>query len=482
MLAAGRKPAQVPLAGRLGRFRKGCSAHLTHGFWYKTHKCALLVSRGRLNYDFSMAIYHLTHRTVGRSTHAAGTAGAHLGYITRASACRAVIADHIPSATPGSKGGIARRWMDEQEASDRKNARVIDKLEIALPCELDQAQRIEAVRAFVRELSGGQSVPFFAAFHDKAGTKDEANPHAHVVIRDRNPATGKGRVVQMSEKGSTRRAREVWEKVCNEALEAAGEKARIDRRSLKAQGIERRPSGHEGPQARQIEAKGRQSEKLIRIRQSREAAQEAQKAAQEALTAQRQQEAQTSAERAERAAQEARDAEETAAATLFAGLDGMGSLKRKHGVSVALLAHDPDWNIEAVLKAAVPNADLGDPRSIAAEISKTEAAFDAFEDQVFGDPELEPRFEELKNSIDLLGKAQKRGWQDMKRQLRKFLPRWAVEAVTSTVEVLGSLILEERRVVLKPASVGDGANGAGKPQLTPTPPAASPKPTSDFQP
>lgn len=219
-----------------------------------------------------MAIYHLSHRTVGRTTHAAGTAGAHVGYITRATACRAVIARHIPEAAPGSKGGAARAWLDAQELADRKNARVIDKLEIALPIELDQAQRVELVRAFVQELAGGRAVPFFAAFHDKAGTKDEANPHAHVVIRDRDPATGKGRVIGMSEKGSTERAREIWEQVCNEALRDASHSARVDRRSLIDQGItDRAPQGHEGPQPRQIEAKGKPSGKLGRIREARKA-------------------------------------------------------------------------------------------------------------------------------------------------------------------------------------------------------------------
>lgn len=197
-----------------------------------------------------MAIYHLTHRTVGRSTHAAGTAGAHVGYITRASACRAVIAQYMPEATPGSKGGAARRWLDAAELADRKNARVIDKLEISLPLELDQDQRLDVVRAFVQELAGGRAVPFFAAIHDKPGTKDAANPHAHVVIRDRDPETGKGRVIGLSEKGSTERAREIWEQVCNEALRDAGHSARIDRRSLIDQGITNRPpAGHEGPQA-----------------------------------------------------------------------------------------------------------------------------------------------------------------------------------------------------------------------------------------
>lgn len=133
-------------------------------------------------------------------------------------------------------------------------------------------QGIELVRAFVQELAGGKAIPFFAAIHDKPGTKDEANPHVHLVIRDRDPATGKGRVIGMSEKGSTERAREIWEQVCNEALRDAHHSARVDRRSLIDQGITNRKSpGHEGPQPRQIEAKGRPSDKLERIRIARKA-------------------------------------------------------------------------------------------------------------------------------------------------------------------------------------------------------------------
>ncbi len=42
----------------------------------------------------------------------------------------------------------------------------------ARPLELDKARRVGRVRAFVRERTEGQSVPFFAAFHGKNGTKD----------------------------------------------------------------------------------------------------------------------------------------------------------------------------------------------------------------------------------------------------------------------------------------------------------------------
>ena len=62
-----------------------------------------------------MAIYHLKHASVGRSTHAAGTAGAHVSYITRTGACREVIGSDMPVPAAGERGGEARAWLDRQE-------------------------------------------------------------------------------------------------------------------------------------------------------------------------------------------------------------------------------------------------------------------------------------------------------------------------------------------------------------------------------
>lgn len=48
----------------------------------------------------------------------------------------------------------ARAWLDAAEQADRKNARVIDKVMVALPLELDAAQREALIRVFIRRLSG----------------------------------------------------------------------------------------------------------------------------------------------------------------------------------------------------------------------------------------------------------------------------------------------------------------------------------------
>lgn len=198
-----------------------------------------------------VAIYSLNHSSVGRTTHAAGTAGAHIGYITRSSACLEVLAERMPSAQAGERGGEARAWLDAQEAADRKNARVIDKLMLALPCELNAEQQSALVRSFAESVTEGRA-PWFAAIHQD----HPENPHAHLVIRDKDLATGK-RVVGLSEKGSTDRLREVWERHANLALEMAGRDERIDRRSLKAQGVDREPTIHVGPTAAAIERQGK---------------------------------------------------------------------------------------------------------------------------------------------------------------------------------------------------------------------------------
>jgi MobA/MobL family len=185
-----------------------------------------------------MAIFSLCHSAVGRSTHRAGTAAAHAAYIARRSAASAVLGEHMPTG-----GRAARTWLRREEASDRKNARVIDKVMLALPVELTPAERENLVRVFVWRLGHGR-VPWLAALHDLG--KDAHNPHAHVILRDRDARTGK-RVMKLSEKDSTNRLRVVWEACVNRALEATGRPERVSRLSLAAQGQERPPERHRGP-------------------------------------------------------------------------------------------------------------------------------------------------------------------------------------------------------------------------------------------
>lgn len=202
-----------------------------------------------------MAIYSCNLASIGRTTHAAGTAGAHLRYIAREGAEPILEAHAIPI-----EPARARTWMDRAEAADRKNARVLDKVRLALPRELTPEQRQALVREFCEGVTGNR-VPWMFAIHQEG--KDAHNPHAHVVIRDRDLDTGK-RVLRLSDSAKDRAAagmepkavewiRAQWEDHANRALERAGQEARIDRRTLAAQGIERDPTIHIGPRAAHID-------------------------------------------------------------------------------------------------------------------------------------------------------------------------------------------------------------------------------------
>jgi MobA/MobL family len=184
-----------------------------------------------------MAIYSLHHSKIGRSTHVAGTAAAHIRYIARKSACPVVLAFQWPKHT-----GQAGDWILKAEEADRKNARVVDKIMVALPRELTPAQRSALVASFAQTITQTRA-PWFAAIHQTG--RDSHNPHAHLVIRDRDIATGK-RVANLSEKDSTTILRTLWQDMANKALQEAGSQARIDHRSNAARGLPNAPKKHEG--------------------------------------------------------------------------------------------------------------------------------------------------------------------------------------------------------------------------------------------
>lgn len=213
-----------------------------------------------------MAIYSLNLKSIGRTTHAAGTAGAHVLYIARPDAKAELVAAHMPTDP-----NAARAYLNRGELADRKNARVVDKVRIALPRELTPEQRMQLVQDFANDLTGGR-VPWFAGIH--AQGEDAHNPHCHLVIRDRDIETGK-RVLRLSDSPRDRAkaglepkavdwVRALWERHANRALEEAGHDARIDRRTLEAQGIDREPTIHIGPQAMEIDGKVKRPDSKIK--------------------------------------------------------------------------------------------------------------------------------------------------------------------------------------------------------------------------
>ena len=168
----------------------------------------------------------------------------------------------------------AEAWFREEEKGDRKNARMSDRFIGALPRELTPEQCIEAVEKFCRDVTQDR-VPWHFALHLELDKKHEPdwNPHAHIIIRDRNIETGRRFLytssgprqrAELAEKGvhawTTKDFRVEWEDQMNRALERAGHDARIDHRSLKEQGIDREPQIHIGPGSQNAAQKGHEFE------------------------------------------------------------------------------------------------------------------------------------------------------------------------------------------------------------------------------
>lgn len=160
-------------------------------------------------------------------------------------------------------------WNHVEAIEIRRDAQLAREINMALPHELTDEERLELVRAYVREqfTSLGMVVDF--AIHAPVPEKgdDPRNFHAHVLLTMRQ-ATALGlRRVKTREWNSDSmliRWREAWAAHQNRALRGRGHAARVDHRSLAVQkasalsrgdlvharSLERLPEMHVGPKVR----------------------------------------------------------------------------------------------------------------------------------------------------------------------------------------------------------------------------------------
>jgi hypothetical protein len=151
----------------------------------------------------------------------------------------------------------ATLWNAVEAAEKRRNSRVAREYTVALPVELNADQRLLLVRGFAQELSDLYRSAVDLAIHaprDYPGS-DPRNFHAHLLATTRE-VTPEGLTAKTTiELGDAARrrlglspavhelihVRKRWATVTNQALHDAHQAARIDHRTLRAQGIEREP-------------------------------------------------------------------------------------------------------------------------------------------------------------------------------------------------------------------------------------------------
>lgn len=183
----------------------------------------------------------------------------------------------LPDGTSAERNAL---WNAAESAEKRKDGRTGREWIIALPAELDDGTRQELASAFGIELATRYGVAVDLAIHLPDREGDNRNHHAHVMTTTRQVSRDATGLLVMGEKSTielsdTKRRgmglgsgadevvaiRQLWERMANRALQNAGSDARIDSRSLKAQGLDREATTHLGPVASDMERREKASDR-----------------------------------------------------------------------------------------------------------------------------------------------------------------------------------------------------------------------------
>ena len=229
-----------------------------------------------------MAVYHFSAKTVSRSAGRSSTAAAAYRAAERIVDERTGevhdytrkggVVDSLVVLPQGGTMNRAELWNRVESHHKRGDATVAREFVVALPAELDAAQRQELARTYARELADRYGVVVDLNVHAPGKDGDHRNHHAHILMSacycGPTGVLGK-KAVELDPIHCQRHGlanvveveRERWERLANQALEKAGQEARIDHRSLEAQGIyDRAPTVHLGPDATAIKRRGSVSE------------------------------------------------------------------------------------------------------------------------------------------------------------------------------------------------------------------------------
>lgn len=218
-----------------------------------------------------MAIYHLHVKVIGRKAGSSAVASAAYRSGSRLrderiermhdfSAKRGVVHSEVllPENAPEAWSDRERLWNDVEAFEVRKDAQLAREVEFALPRELNQAQGIELARDFVQAEFVNRGMVADLNVHWDRAEEGGPKPHAHVMLTMRSvDENGFGaKVRDWNHTELVERWRERWAELANERLAELDIDARIDHRSLEAQGIVLEPQTQIGAPAQRIEDSG----------------------------------------------------------------------------------------------------------------------------------------------------------------------------------------------------------------------------------
>ncbi|MEG3145190.1 Ti-type conjugative transfer relaxase TraA [Sphingomonas sp. RT2P30] len=224
-----------------------------------------------------MAIYHFSAKVISRAVGSSAVASAAYrsasrlhderldrthGFSNKAGVVHSEVM--LPDGAPEELGDREKLWNEVEATEKRIDAQLAREIEFAIPREMTKEQGIELARDFVQSEFVDSGMIADLNVHWDVGADGLAKPHAHVMLTMREvgddgfgPKNRDWNATSLLEKW-----RERWSEHVNERLAESDIDARVDHRSLEAQGIDLQPQHKIGPAASRMAAQGLASERL----------------------------------------------------------------------------------------------------------------------------------------------------------------------------------------------------------------------------
>jgi Ti-type conjugative transfer relaxase TraA len=224
-----------------------------------------------------MAIYHFSAKIISRAAGSSSLASAayrsasrlhdqrldrHHDFSNKAGVVHSEVM--LPDGAPEHLSDREKLWNEVEAAEKRTDAQLAREIEFAIPREMTKAQGIELARDFVQTEFVDRGMIADLNLHWDIGADGLAKPHAHVMLTMREVGEeGFGRKNRdWNRTDLLEKWRERWSEHVNQRLAEFDIDARIDHRSLEAQGIDLEPQHKIGPSASRMAARGLESERL----------------------------------------------------------------------------------------------------------------------------------------------------------------------------------------------------------------------------
>ncbi|MGN6850625.1 MAG: Ti-type conjugative transfer relaxase TraA [Sphingomicrobium sp.] len=224
-----------------------------------------------------MALYHFSAKVISRSCGSSALAAAayrsasrlhdqrldrHHDFSNKAGVVHSEVM--LPDGAPEHLSDREQLWNAVEDAEVRKDSQLSREVEFAIPRELSAEEGITLSRDFVAREFVAVGMIADLNVHREIGADGEPRPHAHVMLTmravDENGFGAKVRDWNRTE--LLEQWRERWAEHVNRRLAELDIDARVDHRSLEAQGIALEPQNKIGPAASRMAGQGLASERL----------------------------------------------------------------------------------------------------------------------------------------------------------------------------------------------------------------------------